>query len=291
MIDLHTHTCYSDGSDTLIELLNRAEAKGLNLISVTDHNTVKAYKELENLELKKYYNGKIITGVELNTKALSIPIEILGYGIDYQKMNELLSDVYIPAEKRNMIEVERLYEKCVAAGIKLDENCIEHFDNASFASKFIQSEIKKYPENANIISEDAWNDTKVFYRKYMSNPAGILYVEMDDLVPNFEVAANLVRECGGLVFIPHIFEYRENSKRILEYILNNYQIDGIECFYTTFTKEQSKELVDLCKDKNLYMSGGSDYHGKNKPNVDIGTGLGNLCVDDKIVADWINKIR
>lgn len=291
MIDLHTHTCYSDGSDTLIELLNRAETRKLNLISITDHNTVKAYSELEEIELSKYYDGEIITGVELNTKALNIPIEILGYGIDYKKMDKLLREVYIPAEKRNMIEVKRLYEKCLNAGICLEKNCIEHFDNTSFASKFIQNEIKKYPENANIISEDAWNDTKVFYRKYMSNPTGILYVEMDDLVPNFEVASNLVKECGGLVFIPHIFEYRENSRSILEHILNNYKIDGIECFYTTFTEEQSSELIELCKDKKIYMSGGSDYHGKNKPNVDIGVGFGNLCVEDKIVTEWIEKVR
>ena len=56
----------------------------------------------------------------------------------------------------------------------------------------------------------------IFYRRYMSNPECDLYVEMDDLVPEFNVAANLIREAGGLVFIPHIFEYRENAIELSE---------------------------------------------------------------------------
>lgn len=289
MIDLHTHTAYSDGTSSVVELLERAESKGISVLSITDHNTAMAYEELEKLDVKKYYSGKIIPGIELNTKILDIPIEILGYNIDYKKTNEILKNVYISAEKRNKIEVQRLYEKCISAGIKLDENCLENFDGKSFASKFIQSEIKKYSENAKVISEDALEDTKIFYRKYMSNPEGILYVEMDDFVPDFETASNVIRQAGGLVFLPHIFEYRENSERILEFILKNHKIDGIECFYTTFSKEQKEFLVNLCKTKRLYMSGGSDFHGANKPNVDIGTGFGDLLVEENIIKKWYEK--
>ena len=99
-----------------------------------------------------------------------------------------------------------------------------------------------------MISEDAWTDTRIFYRKYMSNPEGMLYVEMDDFVPDFETAANIIRTCGGKVFLPHIYEYRENSEKILNYILQHYQIDGIECFYTTFTEEQTSNLLKICKE-------------------------------------------
>ena len=223
MIDLHVHTKYSDGTDSVIELLQKAEEKQLSILSITDHNTALAYEELEKIDINKFYNGKIIPGIELNTKVLNIPIEILGYGIDYKKINELVTKVYIPAEERNKIEVERLYKKCVSANIKIDENCINRYEPTMFASKFFHSEIVKNEENKKIISEKAWNDTKVFYRKYMSNPEGPLYVEMDDLVPDFNTAKKLVKEAGGLVFIPHIFEYRENSEKILNYILENYE--------------------------------------------------------------------
>ena len=291
MIDLHMHTNFSDGTDDCVELLKKAQNAGLDIIAITDHNTVGAYKALEEIDIGQYFNGKIISGVELNTKILGVPIEILGYGIDYKKINETLKNVYIPAKERNKIEVERLYNKCINAGIILDENCLRNYDSTIFASKFIQNEIQKFEENKKIISEDIWNDTRIFYRKYMSNPECALYVEMDDFVPDFDKAANLIREAGGLVFIPHIFEYRENSKKILDYILENYQIDGIECYHTIFTDEQSNELIKLCEERNLYISGGSDYHGKAKPNVEIGTGHGNLCIEKSVIDAWKERVK
>ena len=106
MIDLHMHTYFSDGTDTEIEILKNAKAKNLSIISITDHNTAKVYEALENVEINNYYNGRIIPGIELNTKALKVPIEILGYGIDYKKMNELVKKLYIPAEERNKIECQ-----------------------------------------------------------------------------------------------------------------------------------------------------------------------------------------
>ena len=173
---------------------------GIEIISITDHNTAKVYEALEKVDINKYYNGKIIAGIELNTKILGIPIEILGYGINYKKINEDLKRVYLSSEERNIKEAERLYEKCLQTGIRLEDGCLKNYVPTSFASKFIQSEIKKFEENKNIISEDALNDIRIFYRKYMSNPEGPLYVEMDDLVPDFEVATKLIKVAGRTCF-------------------------------------------------------------------------------------------
>ena len=292
MIDLHMHTKYSDGTDDCVELLKRVQKNNLDMISITDHNTTEAYIELEKIDIKRYYSGTIIPGIELNTKVLNVPIELLGYGIDYKKMNELTKTVYLPSEERNKLELERLYEKCIKAGLLLDGNIVDKYNpNSGFASKFIHLEIIKHDENKKLIDEETWNDTKNFYRKYMSNPEGPLYVEMDDLVPDFETAANLIREAGGLVFIPHIFEYRENSRKILEYILKNYKFDGIECYYTTFSDEQTNELLRLCIERNLYVSGGSDYHGTNKPGIEVGIGKGNLKIENEVIQKWKNIFR
>lgn len=84
----------------------------------------------------------------------------------------------------------------------------------------------------------------------MSDPKTPLYVEMDDFVPDFETASNLIKQCGGLVFIPHIYEYKNNANNILNFILNNYSIDGIECYYTTFSNEQHFNLLNICKKTN-----------------------------------------
>ena len=291
MIDLHMHTTYSDGTESCTTVLKKCQEKNLNYISITDHNTALAYEELEKLDVKSLFSGKIIPGIELNTKALNIPIEILGYGIDYNKMNELVKKVYIPATERNKIEVKRLYDKCIQAGIILNKNCLDNYKPEMFASVFFHNEITKHEENKNILSEEAWNSSKIFYRQYMSDPKTPLYVEMDDFVPDFETASNLVRQAGGLVFIPHIFEYKKNAEPILNYILENFDIDGIECFYTTFSTEQHENLINLCNERNLFISGGSDFHGKIKPDVDIGVGYGNMQIPDSIVEVWKNNVE
>lgn len=202
-------------------------------------------------------------------------------------MDSLLPSLYLSAEERNKVECSRLYKKCLDSGIHINESDVLNFDCSCFASKFIHTLITKDEYNKKFIDEEAWNNSSVFYRKYMSNPNTLLYVEMDDIVPDFETAANLIRKCGGLVFIPHIFEYRENSEKILNFILNNHKIDGIECYYTTFSNEQSQSLLQICKEKNLYISGGSDYHGASKPNVNMGIGKGNLNVSLDITKLWI----
>ena len=291
MIDLHMHTTYSDGTESCTTVLKKCQEKNLNYISITDHNTALAYDELKKLDVKSLFSGKIIPGIELNTKALNIPIEILGYGIDYKKMNELVKKVYIPATERNKIEVKRLYDKCIQAGIILDKNCLDNYKPEMFASVFFHNEITKHEKNKNILSEEAWNSSKIFYRQYMSDPKTPLYVEMDDFVPDFETASNLVRQAGGLVFIPHIFEYKKNAEPILNYILDNFNIDGIECYYTTFTPEQHDKLIKLCNERNLFISGGSDFHGKIKPDVDIGVGYGNMQIPDDIIDNWKNNVE
>lgn len=291
MIDLHMHTIYSDGTNTCTEILEKAQNKQLSYISITDHNTCKAYDELKQLNIKELYDGKIITGVELNTKVLGIPIEILGYGIDTDFMNQNLNKLYISNCERNIIEIERIYEICLKNNIDVGENFIENYNPEMYASKYLHNIITKNEKNRFLIDDDSWNNSNIFYRKYMSNPNTLFFVNTDDIVPDFETASNLIKEAGGLVFLPHIYEYRDNAEKILNYILQNYSIDGIECFYTTFNEEQNNYLIKICQDRNLYISGGSDYHGDFKPDVDMASGFGNLKVEEKIIDNWKNKIK
>ena len=143
MIDLHMHTKYSDGTDDIIDILKKAEEKNLSYISITDHNTVDAYEALENLEISKYYSGNIIVGIELNTKVLNIPIEILGYNFDYKLLKEKLPTIYISAEERNKIEFSRLVDKSNQIGIIISDFDISKYDGNSFASKYIHQIINR----------------------------------------------------------------------------------------------------------------------------------------------------
>ena len=172
----------------------------------------------------------------------------------------------------------------------LDDDVIEKFDKKDFASVAIHKSITNHKENKDKINERSWNSSRDFYRDYMSNPRTPLYVEMDDLVPDLDTAINLVKEAGGLVFIPHIYEYRDNTPKVLEYILKNGRLDGIECYYTTFTDEQHEYILNLTKEKCLFISGGSDYHGSRKPDTDLGVGHGNLKIPEKIQEPWAKYI-
>ena len=124
MIDLHMHSTHSDGKDSVVEILKKAKKKKLTCISITDHNTCTAYQELKQINIKEYYGGKIITGIELNSKALDIPIEILGYKINPEIMQESLKGIYLSPEDRNYLEIKRLYKKLLKFDIKIDRKSV-----------------------------------------------------------------------------------------------------------------------------------------------------------------------
>ena len=290
MIDLHMHTIYSDGTNTCTEILKKAESKKLEIISITDHNTCKAYEELTKPEIRNSFNGKIIRGIELNTKILGIPIEILGYNVNTKYINENISKLYISNKERNIIEVKKIYEICLKNNIDVGNNFIENYDPNMYASKYLHQIITKNESNKKYIDEESWKNSNVFYRKYMSNPDTLFFVNIDNILPEFDEACKLVKNAGGLVFVPHIFEYRENSEKILKDIIEKHKIDGIECFYTTFSKEQTKFLLDLCDKNHYFISGGSDYHGSFKPDVEMAIGFGNLKIEKKIINDWIEQV-
>lgn len=94
MIDLHMHTKYSDGTDSVKEILSNANKSDLEIISVTDHNTCDAYKEMEMLKISDFFKGKIIVGCEFTTSFNNRLIEVLGYGFNYHKVSEYLNAYY-----------------------------------------------------------------------------------------------------------------------------------------------------------------------------------------------------
>ena len=109
-------------------------------------------KELRNW-IKNIFKGKIIRGVELNTKVLGIPIEILGYGVDTDYMNSNLKKLYISNQERNKIEVERIYQICLDNNIEVGENFIENYNPEMYASKYLHQIITQNdtPTNTKII--------------------------------------------------------------------------------------------------------------------------------------------
>lgn len=270
-LDLHMHTNCSDGSDDWKEILQKAERLGLQYLSITDHNNCDVYLQIENPQA--YFSGKIIPGIEPECFYFGRCIELLGYGINTKKMHALLEGLYMSGEERAKRQFARFHANLVKGGVKFSPDVLMTWDRTKhyYAGCHLHADLIKYPENKKLISnEEAWSNSIQFYRIYASNSKSPFYIDESEHYPSAATAYKLIKQAGGLVFAPHVFLYGEDSVPILESLLKEFRIDGIECFYNSYTLEQTNFLLDFCKKHNLLVSAGSDYHGPQRPHVKLG---------------------
>ena len=292
MIDLHLHTNHSDGTDSVKELLENAEKQKLDIISITDHNSVNAYFELEeNPEIRKIYSGEIIIGSEIKAIFDDINIEILAYGIDYKKIN-------IKKEDKLQVQTDILKHYINVAknlGIKVDEDIkIDTKDPSKiFACWVFYDNITKYKENEKILNELGPINRTTFYRDHEGNINSPFYYNTSKYYDDIKTLIDKIHGCGGLAFLAHGLLYPFNNKEeAIEKILKTTPIDGLECIYPLFNKKDTDFMINLCQKYQKLMSGGSDYHAKNKPTISMGTGINNnISIQKTFVKDWVNKVR
>lgn len=293
MIDLHIHTNHSDGTDSVEELLKKAEQKKLEIISITDHDSVGAYYELEeNPEIRKLYSGKIIVGGEFKTCYNKIPIEILGYGIDYKTIEISKTNM----QKMQQEILEKLKLVCKKLGLKYDDEKtnIDVSDNMKqYAAFTLGKELLNHEENMKIIKEIGEFIPETFFRVHSSNTDSPFYIDETAYSISVDELISRIHKAGGLAFLAHgfIYPFKEKEKKIEE-ILTTTEIDGMECIYTMFSQEEREKAYELCKNYNKYMSGGTDYHAKTKPTVKLGTGInGNINIEKEFIKEWIDKVK
>lgn len=292
MIDLHIHTNNSDGNATAKEILEKANEIGLTYISITDHESCGAYKELKNINVKEFYKGKIITGVELKSMYKGRIIDILGYNIDVEKMDKWLNDFY---KDKSHKDVQTKYLKkhcdtCKKLGIKVKPiEKIEWDPEHDWANPTIYREIKSYKENENKLPKEVWEDFNVFRHHYCYNSKSEFYIDKSEDYPSVEQTISVIHEAGGKAFVAHayIYKWAEDKKAFIKDLLDNYEFDGMECYYSKFTKEQIQYVLEECKKRKLYCSGGCDYHGNsNCPEIELGIGKGEFSIPDDLIKDW-----
>lgn len=289
MIDLHIHTTYSDGTWSVSETLKEAEKRNISALSITDHNTIDAYNEIENNLVN--YSGKIIPGVEIDCIFNNAKIELLGYDFNDPYMLDHWLKKNYSAEKRKVFrkgEYDRLLRKLNENGII--NNCDPAYEHQEYLPHTaVYREIKKHESNSAFMSEKEWNDFTVFFRTTTTNPKSLFSIDYTGLLPSAEEVSEIIRKSNGKVFIAHIYQYGIiNHIEFIEALRNHKIIDGIEVYYVEFTKEQTYILHNYCNQNKLYMSGGSDCHGA-KGNRMLGIGHGDLNVPETILDEWINK--
>jgi len=292
MVDLHTHTTYSDGDKNLKELLIEAEKNNVTILSITDHDTVDAYDELKKINYKEYYTGRIIPGAEFNAIFNNAKIELLGYNFDIEKIKEFCKNTYIKNDEYMDLnkEFELMMDTCHKNGIKVDD--LSYDESMGWPIDIIHPSIKRYEENRKLFTEKEWNDISHFFRCCTCNLDFPLFIDLSNQMPYAKDVSDAIRNAGGKVFLAHLYLYPlKDHIAYLDKLVNENIIDGIEVYHSKFTEEESKILEGYAKEHNLLISGGTDYHGDKKVGRLIGSGYGNINITEDTISNWVNKER
>lgn len=192
-------------------------------------------------------------------------------------------------KKQQDILYRRLLEICAKKGLVYDEKRIKKTTKLyEYVENPIYEEIIKYPENRIILGEFA-ESFNVFFRKGLSNPESSYFMNYAEFRPQYKEVIDIIHKAGGKAFLAHPFEYRfQNIIKFIDDLRKEAELDGIECYHPSSANDNKKDiLVEYARRNGLFISGGSDYHGKIKPDIEIGIGRGNLNITKEIVEAWL----
>ncbi len=263
MIDLHMHTTYSDGANDVKNLIKTLNDKGIKYASITDHNSVDAHIEFRDNNYQELYNGKMISGVEIQTIVDDYLIEVLVYDYDLDALKEFVDESRRTFWEFHHEAYEKLLEKAKIMGLKYIEPN-KPLKNGYYCNmKFQEAIAACYDYNKNIIDEKILSNHLHFYRNEFQRYGSDFYIDNKKAFPQLRKVIEAAHNAGGKVFLAHIDEYQAipNKSDFLNYLVNNYDIDGIECFHPAINKENRIKYINYCKDNNLLISAGSDFHG------------------------------
>lgn len=293
MIDLHTHTVYSDGSSTVEELLDKAQALGLTTLAITDHNAVGAYSDPVMADWRQHFHGSIMPGIEITCMLEGEIVEVLGYGFDLPLMRGQLKAHVLGFREKQLREFELVKAALQRAGAKYDPAAVVFDPDKESCRKAVLAQLKLDPENKKLFSsEKGWQSSRGFTRNEIYNPESPLYVDESPLYPTVGKAVEMIHACHGIAFLAHLYIYAhaEEFYSRLEQLQQENHLDGIECRHSAFTPEQAQRLEDFCARNHLLRSGGSDFHGTRKPDVRLGN-EGGLTIPEAFLEQWPRQIR
>lgn len=263
-MDLHAHTTASDGSLKPKELVNYAKEKGLSAVAVTDHDTIdgldEAVKEGINIGLK------VIPGVEISLD-FKKEMHMLGYfpKNNYRNIHNILDDLRLSRNKRNIKMAEKLNE--LGFKVSVEEAEIE-----------ASGRIVARPHFARVLLKKGYvSSIKEAFEKYLGfgKPA---YVEKEKLT--VQEGISVILKAGGIPVLAHpkFLELDDDETEKLISDMSDWGLKGLEVYYVDNTPEETQKYLKLAEKYLLIPTGGSDFHGSFKPDIDLGTGYGNLMV-------------
>lgn len=317
MVDLHVHSTCSDGTYTPEELVDYAIQKGLTAFALTDHDTVngldRAIRYAEELRQAQaaspvsfsYNNAddrfpvsfsrndaaarlpvssvpdadiprvpEIIPGIELSTEYQGKDIHMVGLFIDYRQPEfaHYLEDFIHSRENRN--------EKMCAL---LREHDID-ITYEALLTEFPGAVITRAHFARYLLSHGYIQSLKEAFDRYVGDHCPC-FVPREKVTP--AQAVELILGAGGVPVLAHPILYHMSDDRLDTLVaeLKKIGLVGIEAIYSTYNSAEERQIRGLAAKYDLKISGGSDFHGANKPKIDLGTGWGKLYVPDEVLEN------
>ncbi|MEX1308171.1 MAG: PHP domain-containing protein [Eubacteriales bacterium] len=253
--DLHIHTKASDGSETPESVIVQARDRGLDMIAVTDHDVtenVSAAKALGKAE-----NIAVVSGIEFST-AHKTELHVLGYFVDITnpKLTAYTKKTKNAREKRIVDYVKRLKE----VGIDLDMTNLKALAGGGALSRAHLADALKNAGYVQTIEQA--------FGQYLGRDADT-YIEKEKI--NIKDCIELIAECGGLSVWAHpVYHMDDAFDDLLDEMLS-YGLNGLEVYHPDHSDKVAKTLNKLAQKKAMLVTCGSDYHGRVKPEIAIGS--------------------
>lgn len=277
--DLHIHTSASDGSYSPTEIVDLAKKQGLRAIAITDHDTIEGNKEA--ITAGRDRGVEVIPGVEISVEWNRIPIHILGYYIDWEnnKLALQLKRLVVFREERN----PQIVKKLNLLGVRLSYDEVKRVAGEGTVGR---------PHFAQVLVEKGYvkNEDQAF-NKYLKRGASA-YVEKKRLDP--QEGIHLIKDAGGIAVLAHPFTTDGIVDREMEQFICRFRqlgIEGIEALYPLHTHQQTLQLQEIAKKYKLLITGGTDFHGKQKPHVRLGRGFGTMQIPYQLVIEMKKALK
>ncbi len=272
-IDLHVHSNASDGTYAPAKLVEYALQKKLSAFALTDHDTISGIESAIYSAKNTFLN--VIPGVELSTTYHSKDVHILGLFIDYTSewLINQLNELNNLRSKRNVLMCDLLSKEGF------------HISMAKLHEKFGDTVITRAHFARYLLDEGYINSMKEAFDKYIDKGAPC-YVPKVKCTPN--EAIDIIKKAGGVPILAHPLLYHFTSEELEELIifLKNNGLEGIEAIYSLNEGNDEKNMLSLAQKHRLIVTGGSDFHGSNKPDIDLGVGKGNLRIPSTLLEQF-----
>lgn len=267
-VDMHIHSTASDGALTPKECIKKAIDNGVSKLSLTDHDTIAGYKELED----NYKGISIISGVELSAE-YDRELHILGYGFD--KDAEPINKIFVQMKEERLHRNKNIIKKLNANGLYIDyDEIINNNDSDTFGRVHIAKELikKKYVKDVNEAFE-----------KYLSR-GRVAYCKRN--LPSKQDCISAIKNSGGIAILAHPIYLSMRRDDLIRFIdeLKDIGIDGVEAFHSAQDAAYGSYIVNICKDRKLLCTAGTDTHGlSNEVYLPF-------TIKDSYLLNCINKI-